>query len=99
MCGIVGVVRRRSHRALPDTAELVGLLDAAVDVLAPDAPTGAGLPLLERLTAAGTIVHEVDDALRGTPGLRALLGDPTGTLVIEHRVERLGALLDDIEAE
>jgi glutamine---fructose-6-phosphate transaminase (isomerizing) len=92
MCGIVGVVRRRSQRAVPDSEGLQHALDRALGVLGDD------LPLTDRLLAVATEVESVDRDLRGSPGLRALLGDPQGALVIAHRSEQLAAELDAVEA-
>jgi glucosamine--fructose-6-phosphate aminotransferase (isomerizing) len=93
MCGIVGVVRRRAQRAVPDSARLHQALDRAREAL--DTPA----PLADRLAAAASEVEAVDHELRGTPGLRALLGDPQGALLVAHRAEQLDARLDVIEAE
>ena len=73
MCGIVGVVRRRATRPVPDAAELVRRLDAAL------AAAGAVRRMVTsptRLRERGGGVEAVDRVLRGVPGVRALLGDP-----------------------
>ncbi len=94
MCGIVGVVRRRATRAVPDPAALVERLTVALARLEhPDAA------LVERLVGAAVEVGAVDLELRGVPGLRALLGDPQATLLIGDRVEQLTDRLDLLEAE
>ena len=93
MCGIVGVVRRRAQRAAPHPADLISELDRAVATL------GADGVLIDRLAAAAGLVEGVDRALRGAPGVRALIGDPAAALVVEHRVEQLTATLDAVEAD
>ncbi|MFI5053852.1 MAG: SIS domain-containing protein, partial [Acidimicrobiia bacterium] len=92
MCGIVGVVRRRAQRAVPDSEGLHQALDRALAALH---GTGA---VANRLHDAAAQVEAVDQALRGTPGLGVLLGDPQGALVIAQRVEQLDVRLDAIEA-
>jgi len=87
MCGIIGVVRRRATRVPPDIAPLVAELDAAVAHL--DDWRGDVAPL----AAAAAGIEQVDAALRGVAGVRALLGDRTGMLTIEHRADRIAELL------
>ena len=94
MCGIVGVVRRRATRAVPDPAELVQQLAAALTGLGDTGPS-----LVERLTTAAAAVEAVDRELRGVPGVRALLGNPQAALVIGDRVEQLTGQLDALETE
>jgi glucosamine--fructose-6-phosphate aminotransferase (isomerizing) len=91
MCGIVGVVRRRATRPGPDAAALVQDLDAAL------AAYGADGPLLARLHAVAASTEAVDAALRGVPGVRALLGDPQAALLIGDRVEQLTSGFDALE--
>src|SRR5713101_7140284 len=62
MCGMVGVVRRRAQRAVPDSESLDRALVRALEVL------DAAGPLAERLTAAAAQVEAVDRELRGAPG-------------------------------
>jgi glutamine---fructose-6-phosphate transaminase (isomerizing) len=91
MCGIVGVVRRRSTRRPPGIAPLLAALDDAIAHV--DGWNGDA----ERLLAAAAAVEQVDRALRGVPGVRALLGDRSGALAIEHRSDRLTDLLRAVE--
>ncbi len=97
MCGIVGVVRRRSTRPVPDAAALVGSLDRALTGL--DGSVAADGALADALVAAAVLVEGVDRELRGVPGVRALLGDPQAALVIADRVDQLTRRLDALEAE
>jgi glucosamine--fructose-6-phosphate aminotransferase (isomerizing) len=87
MCGIIGVVRRRSTRVPPDLSTLLTELDRAVaSVETWDGSVAA-------LTEAAAAVEGVDEALRGVPGVRALLAQRTGALGIEHRADVLAELL------
>ena len=96
MCGIVGVVRRRATRPVPDAAALVRRLDEAL-AAAGDGIANGGLTGTVREMAAK--VEAVDRELRGVPGVRALLGDPQSALLIGDRVDQLTAWLDRVEAE
>ncbi len=92
MCGIIGVVRRRSTRRPPEVEALVEALDRAIAHLEPwDGQ-------LAELDAAANAIEHVDGALRGVPGVRALLADRSGTLAIEHRADHLSVLLGTAEA-
>ncbi|MEZ5183527.1 MAG: SIS domain-containing protein [Acidimicrobiales bacterium] len=71
MCGIIAVLRRRSDRRPPTTAELVGPFEGAAARLA-DAPVEELGAVLAELAAT---VEGVDRLLRGTPGVVALLAD------------------------
>ena len=75
MCGIIAVVRRPSRRTPPDAGPLLAELDAARATL--DAGPS-------RLAEAAAKVAGVDRALRGVPGVTALLAG--------------GSLVDDIDA-
>jgi len=87
MCGIIGVVRRRSSRPVPALAPLVAELEAAVARLASWNGEVAGLD------EAAAAVERVDRLLRGVPGVRALLTDRPGALGIDHHSEQLTDLL------
>ncbi len=92
MCGIIGVVRRRSTREPPDLATLVDELDHVVTSI--EGWRGE-LDTLERVAIG---IESIDTALHGVPGVRALLADKAGALAIEHRAERLDLLLRDAES-
>ncbi len=83
MCGIIGVVRRRSTRDTPVLADLLVELDGAVARVAGWSGDAESLAL----AAAG--VERVDAALRGVAGVRALLADRVQTLAIQHRADEL----------
>jgi glucosamine--fructose-6-phosphate aminotransferase (isomerizing) len=93
MCGIIGVVRRRATRVPPELAPLVAELDGAIARL--DGWTGD----VADLEAAASAIERVDTALRGVPGVRALLGDRSGTLTVEHCAEQLTDRLISVEAD
>lgn len=70
MCGIIAVLRRPSDRPVPTADDLLGpLVGVAAGLDAADAD------LVEALAGAAERVEIVDRALRGTPGIRALLTD------------------------
>ncbi|HEY7107643.1 MAG TPA: SIS domain-containing protein [Acidimicrobiia bacterium] len=91
MCGIVGVVRRRARRADPDARALARSLGALTALL-----DGAG-PVTERLSAAADLLESVDAALRGAPGVRALLGAPDAAEALATTVDGCWARLDELE--
>jgi glucosamine--fructose-6-phosphate aminotransferase (isomerizing) len=93
MCGIVGVVRRRATRPVPDAAGLVHDLDRALASFDGDGP------LAPRLHDVAATVETVDTALRGVPGVRALLGDPQAALLVADRIEVLTDRLDTLECD
>ena len=80
MCGIVAILRRPSVRTPPTAREVLAGLDEARHAL------GDGLASLE---GAAVALEQVDRALRGPPGVRALLDDPGLVAELE---QRLGAL-------
>ncbi|MGH8997787.1 MAG: SIS domain-containing protein [Acidimicrobiia bacterium] len=84
MCGIVAVLRRPARRLPPAGADVLAGLDRAI------AAAGA----LETLGESATVAEDVDLALRGTPGITALLADPSLARAAEVRC----AQLDDIVA-
>jgi glucosamine--fructose-6-phosphate aminotransferase (isomerizing) len=90
MCGIVAVLRRSSGRMPPDGAHVLDELERAVAALgAADAQT---------LAAVAERVEAVDAALRGAPGVRALLTDRALAVGIEHHVEQLQLATDRVES-
>jgi glucosamine--fructose-6-phosphate aminotransferase (isomerizing) len=93
MCGIVGVVRRRARRTPPDPTALAADLVEALAVLNSNAPTA------DRLGSTATLVSAVDSALRGAPGVRALLGAPTVSAALDDRLGAIWLQLDAIERD
>ncbi|MFL6243814.1 MAG: glucosamine-6-phosphate synthase, partial [Acidimicrobiia bacterium] len=92
MCGIVAVLRRSSDRMPPDGAHLLSELEQAVGLLG---DTAASPDLLERAAAH---VEGVDSLLKGSPGVRTLLGDRALFVGVEHHVEQLQLATDRVEA-
>ena len=98
MCGIVGVVRRRSTRAVFPTPPAWSRRSTAPSTALAGSATAAAT-LADTLISAAVLVEGVDRELRGVPGVRALLADPQAALVIADRVEQLTGRLDALEAE
>ena len=91
MCGIVAILRRPSRRPSPSQAEITSGLEVARVALGSTATLGA----------AATALEGVDAALRGTPGIRALLDAhelvpvmEVGLDLVEQAVGGLEASLD-----
>ena len=91
MCGIFGVVRRRSARRPPDLAELLARVDDVQGRLEGWSGDVAALD-----TAAAALL-DVDTALRGVPGVQALLADRAGAGALGERVATIAARLAAIE--
>lgn len=87
MCGIIGVVRRRSTRVPPELGPLVTDLDGARALI--DGWRGS----IVDLDVAATMIERVDRTLRGVPGVCALLADRAGTLAIEYALDTIVRLL------
>ncbi len=91
MCGIIGVVARPTERSVPSTAEVLGLVDAAV----------AARPDPEAVTAA---LIELDGCLRGPAGIAALVDRElvvrieAAMAVLDEFAAEFDAGLDDAEA-
>src|SRR5438105_565307 len=92
MCGIIAVVSRPTGRSELDPAWVMARFDAALAALPVDGAPG----LVPALVAGAQALEEVDAALRGTAGVRALLDAPSlaagiGTVVadVDRRVEGL----------
>ena len=86
MCGIIAVVQRPARRELPEATWLDERLGAARTALLDAGDIGG----------AAAQVEDLDQALRGTPGVRALLADPAlaaridaGTAELEAEAGRL----------
>ncbi|HUQ39654.1 MAG TPA: SIS domain-containing protein [Acidimicrobiales bacterium] len=88
MCGIVAVLERPSDRPVPASADLLAAIDRALTALGDD--TGLG--------RASDEIEAVDAALRGAPGVQALLADGTLTHGIEERLAAASSQVADLEA-
>ncbi len=62
MCGIIAIVRRRSRRPVPSPADVIE-------------PLRAGVASFPDVATAGRWLVQVNDMLKGEPGVRALLAD------------------------
>jgi len=90
MCGIIAVVRRPSTRATPTSQAVLDLVagQAALFVSGPDAT--------DTIAGVGARLAEADALLRGVPGLRLLLAEPSlGPALVHH----CDALLAAVEQE
>src|SRR4051794_20131662 len=90
MCGIIAVLRRPSTRAVPDGSGLLADLDGAWGLLT------AGPA---RLAEAAGRVAAVDRALRGVPGVIALLGDRQLATDTAERLTRFEGWIKSTEAD
>ncbi len=87
MCGIIAVVRRPSTRATPTSQAVLDLVvgQAALFVSGPDAT--------DTIAGVGARLAEADAFLRGVPGLRLLLAEPSlGPALVHHCDELLAAV-------
>jgi glucosamine--fructose-6-phosphate aminotransferase (isomerizing) len=85
MCGIIGVLSRPSSRPVPSADTLVELLDRAVS-----APS---------LTEMAAVVSDVDELLKGLPGVQALSGSPQLVTAIVARLDQLDAGVEAADRE
>jgi glucosamine--fructose-6-phosphate aminotransferase (isomerizing) len=90
MCGIIAVVRRRSERTPPTSAELIALVEPSTAALHDLDASSADLASL--LDDAADGLERADRLLRGTPGVQALLAD-------RSLVQTLDGLLSSIAAD
>lgn len=88
MCGIVAVLRRSSRRSPPATENLLRSLDGALAAVAD----------LDSLAEAASLAEQVDEALRGVPGVRAILADARLVGELGRRGERLEAAIRETES-
>ncbi len=79
MCGIIAIVRQRSRREAPSSAEVLALLEGVPGLLATAIAEASGTADSSGLAMAVSGVAErvsaADLLLRGVPGVRALLAD------------------------
>src|SRR5262245_2342692 len=85
MCGIVGIVSRPPTRGVPEPAEVLAQLDAAL--------AARGDP-----RAVGAVLDEVDAMLRGLPGLLALIDFPELVPAVTARLDQLDAYAATVDA-
>ena len=94
MCGIIAVLRKRSDRTPPTSADLHALLDGTPGTLRPLVGAADG-PAIDAIARR---VEEVDTLLRGTAGVRALLDDRALGSSIDAVIGELDATVADLEA-
>jgi glucosamine--fructose-6-phosphate aminotransferase (isomerizing) len=95
MCGIIAVLRRPTDRRVPESDALTDALRAAAAGVA-DAPTAQ---LAAALGDVAEQVEAVDRLLRGTPGVKALLGDRNLPTSISLLIDTIARALTDRETE
>ena len=88
MCGIIGIVSRPPTRATPDAADLTAGLDRALAAISATPADVIG---------AGAHARRVDEALRGLPGVLALVGHIDLVAGLISRLDRLDVAATDIE--
>ncbi|HSP29528.1 MAG TPA: SIS domain-containing protein, partial [Ilumatobacteraceae bacterium] len=88
MCGIIGIVSRPPTRATPGAAELVDGLDRAVAAISSTPADVIGATEHARST---------DEALRGLPGVLALVSQVDVVAALTARLDQLDAATSDIE--
>jgi glucosamine--fructose-6-phosphate aminotransferase (isomerizing) len=88
MCGIIAILRRPSLRTPPAAHEVLTGLDASCGAL------GAGLGSLDQAAAA---LEQVDQALSGPPGVRALIDDESLALAVEKRLADIEGRIAELE--
>ncbi len=88
MCGIIGIVSRPPTRATPAAADLIAGLDRAIDAMS-STPSD--------VVAATGRAGSVDEALRGLPGVLALVGHVDVVAAITSRLDQLDAATSEIE--
>jgi glutamine---fructose-6-phosphate transaminase (isomerizing) len=100
MCGIIAVIGRRAGRTSPTIAEIAAELRAASDHLAPVLDRDCiAAALIDAVAEAAAHVERADLALRGTPGVRTLLGQPAGAAELQARTADLQGTVDQLEAQ
>ena len=100
MCGIIAVIGRPADRTPPTIAEIAAELRAASDHLAPVLDRRLSpADLVQAVAEAAGHVERADAALRGTPGVRTLLGQPAGAAELAARVADLQSTIDELDAQ
>jgi glutamine---fructose-6-phosphate transaminase (isomerizing) len=88
MCGIIGIVSRPPTRATPPAGELTAGLDLAIATI-----TSTPVDVI----ASTAHARSVDEALRGLPGVLALVGHVDVVAAITARLDQLDAAASEIE--
>jgi glucosamine--fructose-6-phosphate aminotransferase (isomerizing) len=85
MCGIIAVLSRPATRPAPDGDWLAERVATAAG-LVPDPNAG---DLVPRLVDAAAVLEEIDRALRGVPGVQALVESPTTVDTLRNGVGKV----------
>ncbi len=94
MCGIIGIVRRRTTRAVPTAAEILGPLDQVGSSL----PQPTATDLAAVLSSGAGKLAAVDVLLQGEAGLRAFATIPGLADSIKERLAPMSAAVAAVEA-
>src|SRR5947207_637438 len=94
MCGIIAVVRRRSHRVAPGREDILELLNPVAELLADDDLRSLDL----RLERAADALEEANTLLRGVRGVEALLHLPDLRAAVAHEAEEVAPSIAAIDA-
>ena len=97
MCGIIAIVRQRSQRSAPTRSELLAAVEPAVEALEGVDLGDAAAPT-DALRLAAESIEQVDRLLRGSPGVTALLDDPTLEPTLQAHGASLLGRIDEIDA-
>ncbi len=101
MCGIIAIVRQRSRREAPSSAEVLALLEGVPGLLATAIAEASGTADSSGLAMAVSGVAErvsaADLLLRGVPGVRALLADRALPATLDSLCDEGVARVADIE--
>ena len=95
MCGIVAVVGRPSDRVPPLTSEILTDLQRAAE--AAEAAGHGWSTAPAALERAADTLHTVDQRLRGTAGVRSLLGDRAAMDAVDRAAEDLDGVVAKLE--
>ena len=96
MCGIVAVVRRRSERIPPTSAEVLDLLSPVVVSLR---NMGGNDELASHIEAGAQNLVQADHLLQGTPGLQALLAEKPLRATIRATLSEIERLISAFESD
>src|SRR5438309_2151176 len=93
MCGIIAVVSRPSGRRVPDAGWLGERLGEGAGLI----PRPGARDAVAALSQAAAALEDVDAALRGVPGVHALLDDPANADVLQIGVRLADKAVEELE--
>ena len=97
MCGIIAVVRRPSDRVPASSEALLALAERAAEDAGGFAHLPPGVELAELLATVTAPLTQVDDALRGSAGVRTLLADAALAPTLDRLAASVEARADAVE--